>query len=327
MRSAIAISAAIATFATSAFAANCNPSYNTPGSTECFTKCNVNAGQKWVPGWTMDHTSELFLDSLALMCNKSGPNYGSFMATAGMCMARCTGDDPELFNAEFAGACAWWNTHKNDKCSAATTTVKTTSSSTTTKTSSSTTKASTTGASSTSAATTSAATTSAATTSAATTSAATTSAATTSAATTSAVPTGGATVTVTITKTVSACPTDAVCQSGFKDKKNGKGPEGACCSSQADCQESCISGKCNAPIASSCYTGSNGKALGDGYNGACCEHSDDCWESCVSGKCNGPSLASCNQGFSGKKGGKGPKNACCSSNRDCKNSCVKGKCN
>lgn len=41
MRSTIAISAAIATFATSAFAANCNPSYNTPGSTECFTACNV----------------------------------------------------------------------------------------------------------------------------------------------------------------------------------------------------------------------------------------------------------------------------------------------
>ncbi|KAL7325210.1 hypothetical protein PS15p_207726 [Mucor circinelloides] len=316
MRSTIAISAAIATFATSAFAANCNPSYNVPGSTECFTACNVKNGQKWVPGWTMDHTSELFLDSLALMCNKSGPNYGSFMAAAGMCMAGCTGDDPELFNAEFAGACAWWNTHKNDKCTAATTTAKTTSSTSTssTKTSSSTSKSSSTSVSSTSVSSTKVST---------------TGAVSTTASTTSAGPTGGAgvTVTKTITKTVSACPTDAACQAGFKGKKNGRGPLDACCSHSDDCQESCINGKCNAPIASTCYTGSNGKSKGDGYNGACCEHSDDCWESCIEGKCNGPSLASCNQGFSGKKGGKGPKDACCSSNRDCKNSCVKGKCN
>lgn len=41
MRSSIAISAAIATFATSAFAANCNPSYNVAPSTECYTACNV----------------------------------------------------------------------------------------------------------------------------------------------------------------------------------------------------------------------------------------------------------------------------------------------
>jgi hypothetical protein len=40
----------------------------------------------------MDHTSPYFLQSLALMCDQSGSNYGSFMATAGMCMAGCTGD-------------------------------------------------------------------------------------------------------------------------------------------------------------------------------------------------------------------------------------------
>lgn len=41
MRTTIAISAAIATFATTALAADCNPSYNTPASTECYTACNV----------------------------------------------------------------------------------------------------------------------------------------------------------------------------------------------------------------------------------------------------------------------------------------------
>jgi hypothetical protein len=40
----------------------------------------------------MDHTSINFIGSLTLMCDKSGSNYGSFMATAGMCMAGCTGD-------------------------------------------------------------------------------------------------------------------------------------------------------------------------------------------------------------------------------------------
>lgn len=70
----------------------------------------------------MDHTSKDFLPSLALMCNKSGPNYMTFMTNAGMCMAACAGDDPNLFNAEFQGACAWWNTHKDDTCAAETTT-------------------------------------------------------------------------------------------------------------------------------------------------------------------------------------------------------------
>ncbi|KAI8087055.1 uncharacterized protein B0P05DRAFT_465858, partial [Gilbertella persicaria] len=128
MRPTLAISVAIATLASTALAADCNPSYNIASSTECYTNCNVKAGQKYVDGWTMDHTSPLFLDSLAIMCNKSGPNYGSFMTTAGICMTSCAGDDPELFNKEFASACAWWNEHKNDKCTAktTTTTVKTT---------------------------------------------------------------------------------------------------------------------------------------------------------------------------------------------------------
>lgn len=63
----------------------------------------------------MDHTSPNFIPSLTLMCNKGTSEYLAFMSKAGMCMAACS-DDPELFNAEFAGACAWWATHKNDKC-------------------------------------------------------------------------------------------------------------------------------------------------------------------------------------------------------------------
>jgi hypothetical protein len=75
-------------------------------------------------GWTIDHTSPKFLDSLKLMCTKGTPEYTAFMTKAGMCMAGCK-DDPELFNAEFAGACGWYAQHKSDICdtnTAATTT-------------------------------------------------------------------------------------------------------------------------------------------------------------------------------------------------------------
>lgn len=68
-------------------------------------------------GWTMDHTSPKFLDSLKLMCTKGTPEYTAFMTKAGMCMAGCK-DDPELFNSEFAGACAWYAAHKSDTCDA-----------------------------------------------------------------------------------------------------------------------------------------------------------------------------------------------------------------
>ncbi|CAO3630179.1 unnamed protein product [Mucor fragilis] len=36
----------------------------------------------------------------------------------------------------------------------------------------------------------------------------------------------------------------AECKAGFKGKENGKGPKNACCSTQADCQEDCVKGKC-----------------------------------------------------------------------------------
>ncbi|KAI9344726.1 hypothetical protein BD770DRAFT_397381 [Pilaira anomala] len=123
MRSAIAFSAVLAFVASAVSAApataaatNCNPSYNVAPSTTCFTGCNVQAGQKYVTGWTMDSTSPLFIQSLAVMCEKTSPNYRAFMTTAGTCMAACTGDDPELFNAEFQGACAWYAQHKTDTC-------------------------------------------------------------------------------------------------------------------------------------------------------------------------------------------------------------------
>ncbi|KAI9281497.1 hypothetical protein BY458DRAFT_486898 [Sporodiniella umbellata] len=116
MHSFTVAAVASATLVASALAANCNPSYNVPGSGECYTNCNVQAGQKYVPGWTMDHTSELFIKSISVMCNKTGPDYRNFMTAAGTCMAACKNDDPEQFNKEFQGACAWWKTHKNDKC-------------------------------------------------------------------------------------------------------------------------------------------------------------------------------------------------------------------
>jgi hypothetical protein len=119
MRATIVISALVAFIATSVSAApaaavaDCNPSYNVASSTPCFTACNVVAGQQWVPGWTMDHTSPKFIASLSLMCTKTAPEYRQFMTNAGTCMAKCTNDDPELFNKEFAGACAWWTANKD----------------------------------------------------------------------------------------------------------------------------------------------------------------------------------------------------------------------
>ena len=123
MRATLAISALVAFVASvsaapAAKATNCNPSYNVAPSTPCFLACNVAAGQDYVTGWTMDSTSPKFVPSLAIMCNKTGPNYRNFMTKAGTCMAKCTNDDPELFNKEFSGACAWWNVHKNDVCAA-----------------------------------------------------------------------------------------------------------------------------------------------------------------------------------------------------------------
>lgn len=41
MRSTLVISAAIASLVSTAYAANCNPSYNVAPSTECFKGCNV----------------------------------------------------------------------------------------------------------------------------------------------------------------------------------------------------------------------------------------------------------------------------------------------
>lgn len=76
----------------------------------------------------MDHTSSNFIPSLTLMCNKGTSEYLAFMSKAGMCMAGCS-DDPELFNAEFAGACAWWAIHKNDTCGGSSSTSNTTDSS------------------------------------------------------------------------------------------------------------------------------------------------------------------------------------------------------
>jgi hypothetical protein len=76
------------------------------------------AGQDFVPGWTMDHTSPKFLDSLKLMCTKGTSEYMAFMTKAGMCMTRCTNDPQELFINEFAGACGWYSAHKDDVCGA-----------------------------------------------------------------------------------------------------------------------------------------------------------------------------------------------------------------
>ncbi|KAI8641039.1 hypothetical protein BD408DRAFT_389509 [Parasitella parasitica] len=113
MRSSLAVAAVAVVVAVSA--EDCNPSYDVATSGTCFTNCNINAGNTFLSGWTMDHTSPNFISSLTLMCNKGTSEYLAFMSKAGMCMAGCP-DNPELFNSEFAGACAWWAIHKNDAC-------------------------------------------------------------------------------------------------------------------------------------------------------------------------------------------------------------------
>lgn len=70
----------------------------------------------------MDSTSEKFVESLKLMCSKGTPEYSEFMTVAGSCMMTCKGDNPELFVAEHAGACAWYGAHKDDVCAGEATT-------------------------------------------------------------------------------------------------------------------------------------------------------------------------------------------------------------
>ncbi|GAA5806882.1 hypothetical protein MFLAVUS_000230 [Mucor flavus] len=106
---------AIALTAATAVSAVCNPSYNVTTSGECFTGCNVEAGNNFLPGWTMDPASDKFIPSLKLMCSKGTVQYTAFMTKAGMCMMKCT-DPQELFNNEFAGACGWYAEHKDDPC-------------------------------------------------------------------------------------------------------------------------------------------------------------------------------------------------------------------
>ncbi|KAG1102920.1 hypothetical protein G6F42_017294 [Rhizopus arrhizus] len=47
------------------------------------------------------------------------------------------------------------------------------------------------------------------------------------------------------TKSPTPVPTGTNCKPGYKGLGNGEGPANACCDDSDDCQESCISGKCN----------------------------------------------------------------------------------
>ncbi|OBZ86519.1 hypothetical protein A0J61_05432 [Choanephora cucurbitarum] len=92
-------------------------------------------------------------------------------------------------------------------------------------------------------------------------------------------------------------------------KRKGRGYNGDCCKTQADCREQCIKGKCNGPrnttlmspsstmksststskhtgSSTSCTSGHYGLGLGDGPVGACCSSQWDCEENCVKGRCN-----------------------------------------
>ncbi|RCH97831.1 hypothetical protein CU098_008746 [Rhizopus stolonifer] len=123
----------------------------------------------------------------------------------------------------------------------------------------------------------------------------------------------------TTTTTAASTPTSSTCTSGSYGLGNGDGYNGACCQDQSDCQDDCISGKCNgpknpnsptttkaatktkttkastkttkatkksSPTSSSCIAGVAGKKKGNGKNGYCCTSSNDCLETCRKGKCS-----------------------------------------
>ncbi|KAL7315203.1 hypothetical protein PS15m_006685 [Mucor circinelloides] len=56
------------------------------------------------------------------------------------------------------------------------------------------------------------------------------------------------TKTTTTTKTTSSPGSSATCTSGSKGLGKGDGYNGACCATQADCLDDCISGVCNGPV-------------------------------------------------------------------------------
>ncbi|OBZ88037.1 hypothetical protein A0J61_03922 [Choanephora cucurbitarum] len=65
--------------------------------------------------------------------------------------------------------------------------------------------------------------------------------ATTKSATTKSATTKSTIVTTTAKSTISP----SVCTPGYQDKKKGDGPKDACCSTQLDCKEDCVKGRCN----------------------------------------------------------------------------------
>ncbi|RCH96145.1 hypothetical protein CU098_011264, partial [Rhizopus stolonifer] len=52
------------------------------------------------------------------------------------------------------------------------------------------------------------------------------------------------TKTTATTTSKSATPTSGACKSGYRGKKKGNGPKNACCSTERDCKEDCVKGKC-----------------------------------------------------------------------------------
>ena len=137
------------------------------------------------------------------------------------------------------------------------------------------------------------------------------------------------------------------CTSGYSGSGNGQGPNGACCTSSDDCQDTCSSGRCSGASTlptstpSSCLSGYAGKGNGQGPTCACCKSSNDCLDTCNSDGTCGASGASCNlpskttttttttkatptscvTGYYGKGSGQGPTCACCASNNDCLDTC------
>ncbi|ORX95427.1 hypothetical protein K493DRAFT_197113, partial [Basidiobolus meristosporus CBS 931.73] len=86
--------------------------FNVPSPSECISSCNQQGSAGLIEGFSADPKSPNFVASLGLLCEK-GPNYGKFMAVAGMCMTKCAKEEQDAFMTYHTSACAWYQANKD----------------------------------------------------------------------------------------------------------------------------------------------------------------------------------------------------------------------
>ena len=156
-------------------------------------------------------------------------------------------------------------------------------------------------------------------------------------------------------------PGTGSCTTGWCGKGLGKGPTGACCSVEGDCDDTCNGdGKCGeddgtwrgpldcnrgtkpttttttkapTPTPKYCKSGYYSKGLRNAPQGYCCKSPADCQGNCVGGMCDKPNPTptptpttvpgkTCKGGFYRSKLKGGPDGYCCETNADCVGNCV-----